>query len=119
MDRATPNLPSRDFKATSRFYQQLGFSESWRDRGWMILKRGTVALEFFPYAELDPLGNYSSSCLRLDDMASFYDQALAAGIPEAQLRFPRLTPPAREASGLTIAYLVDPDGSLIRLIQNP
>ena len=45
MDHATPNLPSRDFEATSQFYGKLGFSESWRDRGWMILKRGDAALE--------------------------------------------------------------------------
>ena len=119
MDHATPNLPSRDFEVTSGFYQRLGFSESWRDRGWMILKRGTVALEFFPYAELDPLQNYTGCCLRLDDMASFYGEALACGIPEASAGMPRLKPPAMETSGLTIAYLVDPDGSLIRLIQNP
>ncbi len=119
MDHATPNLPSRNFEVTSRFYQQLGFAESWRDRGWMILKRGTVVLEFFPYAELDPLQNYSGCCLRLDDMASFYDLARRAGIPERSGGMPRLNPPAKEASGLTIAYLVDPDGSLVRLIQNP
>jgi hypothetical protein len=31
---------------------------------------------------------------------------------------PRLNPPRLEESGLTIAYLVDPDGSLLRLVQN-
>jgi hypothetical protein len=45
-DAATPNLPSRDFEETSRFYTALGFSESWRDEGWMILKRGDLTLEF-------------------------------------------------------------------------
>ena len=48
MDRATPNLPSRDFGETARFYARLGFTESWRDDGWMILNRGELALEFFP-----------------------------------------------------------------------
>jgi hypothetical protein len=36
-DTATPNLPSRNLDETSRFYAALGFSESWRDKGWMIL----------------------------------------------------------------------------------
>jgi len=36
-DHATPNLPSRDFETTSRFYGALGFTETWRDAGWMIL----------------------------------------------------------------------------------
>ena len=119
MDHATPNLPSRDFEVTSRFYQKLGFSQGWRDGGWMILRQGAVTLEFFPNAELDPLQNYASCCLRLDDMASFYQRALGAGIPQGSVGMPRLKPPATEASGLTIAYLVDPDGSLLRLIQNP
>jgi hypothetical protein len=64
-DAATPNLPSRDFERTSRFYAALGFSEAWRDDGWMILKRGDVTLEFFPHPELDPLTSWFSCCLRL------------------------------------------------------
>ncbi len=52
-DRATPTLPSRDFAATSAFYSALGFTESYRDDGWMILSHGGVTLEFFPFADLD------------------------------------------------------------------
>ncbi|HQW74565.1 MAG TPA: hypothetical protein PLN51_13265, partial [Ornithinibacter sp.] len=48
-DRATPNLASRDFAATSAFYARLGFVEQYRDQGWMILARGPVVLEFFPF----------------------------------------------------------------------
>lgn len=118
MDHATPNLPSRDFAATSSFYAALGFVEGWRDSGWMILDRGDLKLEFFPYPDLDPLQSSFGSCLRLDDLAAFYAVATAAGVPEQRRGQPRITPPARESSGLTIAYMVDPDGSLIRLIQN-
>ena len=50
-DHATPNLPSRDFEATSQFYTRLGFQQGWRDEGWMILKRGGLTLEFFPHPE--------------------------------------------------------------------
>jgi hypothetical protein len=56
-DRATPNLPSRDFVKTSQFYRALGIAEAWRDRVWMILKRGSLTIEFFPYPELDPLAS--------------------------------------------------------------
>ena len=61
-DFATPNLPSREFKATSRFYGQLGFLETWRDAGWMILKRGDLTLEFFPFPDLDPATSSFSCC---------------------------------------------------------
>ena len=118
MDHATPNLPARDFEATARFYGALGFAEGWRDSGWMILKRGDLTLEFFPFADLDPLTSSFSCCLRLDDLDGFYEGCLAAGVPEQRHGQPRLNPPRREASGLTIAYLVDPDGTLVRLIQN-
>ncbi|HHU3024926.1 hypothetical protein ACK4RQ_19805, partial [Proteus mirabilis] len=53
-DHVTPNLPSRDFDVTEAFYAKLGFATSWKDRGWMILQRGGLQLEFFPYPDLDP-----------------------------------------------------------------
>ena len=119
MDHATPNLPSRDFETTSTFYAKLGFLESWRDSGWMILKRGGVALEFFPYPDLDPLENSFGCCLRLDDLKAFYGACRDAGVSESRTGSPRLQPPREEASGLTIGYMVDPDGTLLRLVQNP
>lgn len=118
MDRATPNLPSRGFAGTSEFYRQLGFVEGFRDDTWMILTRGSLTLEFFLYPALNPLESSFSCCFRLDDLAAFHALAQAAGVPERRVGQPRIHPPALEASGLTIAYLVDPDGSLIRLIQN-
>ena len=117
-DHATPNLPSRDFEATSRFYGSLGFTETWRDSGWMILKRGRLTLEFFPYPDRDPLQSSFGSCLRLDELQRFYDAALATGIREACSGMPRLHPPKLEQSGMRIGYMVDPDGTLLRLVQN-
>ncbi len=118
MDQATPNLPSRDFEATSSFYSSLGFEECWRDDGWMILKRDSLRLEFFPYPDLNAAESSFSCCLRLDDMAALYDACKDAGLPEQCWGWPRLHPPKEEDSGLTIAYMVDRDGTLLRLIQN-
>ena len=118
MDHATPNLPSRDFEATSSFYSRLGFEEGWRDAGWMILNRGRLTLEFFPHPDLDPTESWFSCCLRLDDLHAFYSSCLDAGVVEASSGHPRLHPPRREASLMLIGALIDPDGSLIRLIQN-
>ncbi|MGH8584191.1 MAG: bleomycin resistance protein [Gammaproteobacteria bacterium] len=117
-DHATPNLPSRDFGTTSRFYAALGFVESWRDDGWMILKRGELTLEFFPHPELDPLTSWFSCCLRLDDVDAFYAVCKAAGLPEICRGQPRLHPPRVEDWGGRIGALIDPDGNLVRLIQN-
>ena len=117
-DHATPNLPSRDFQATSRFYGALGFVENFRDEGWMILRRGGLMIEFFPYPDLDPLQSWFSCCLRLDELERFYAACQAAGLREAEQSIPRISPPKIESSGLRIAYMVDLDGSLVRLIQN-
>jgi len=117
-DHATPNLPSRDLEKTARFYGALGFEQGWRDEGWMILERGDVMLEFFPYPDLDPLSSSFGCCLRLDDIDAIYAQAIAAGVPERRMGMPRLHQAKVEDSGKRIAYLVDRDGTLIRLVQN-
>ena len=118
-DHATPNLPSRDFDATARFYRALGFEPSWKDGGWMILKRGGLTLEFFPYPDLDPATSSFSCCLRLDDVDAFTAACKQAGVPERSGGIPRIRPPMLEHSGLRIGYLVDPEGTLLRLVQNP
>jgi catechol 2,3-dioxygenase-like lactoylglutathione lyase family enzyme len=115
-DHATPNLPSRDFEATSRFYARLGFTESWRDAGWMILERGPLKLEFFPHPNLDPVESWFSACFRLDDVDGFYAECRAAGLEESDRGAPRLHPPRREVWGGRVGAMIDPDGTLIRLI---
>ena len=119
VDRATPNLPSRDFDTTVAFFADLGFASAYRDPGWMILQRGEVTLEFFPFPDLDPANSAFSCCLRLDDVTAFFEACLAAGIPEAPRGWPRVHRPALEDSGLYIGALIDPDCTLLRLIQNP
>jgi catechol 2,3-dioxygenase-like lactoylglutathione lyase family enzyme len=117
-DEATPNLPSRDFAATAAFYAELGFEEDYRSDGWMILSRGSASLEFFPWPDLDPYQSSFSCCLRLDDLGAMMAQVAASGVPDARTAIPRYHPAAPDPSGLTIAYLIDPDGTLLRLIQN-
>lgn len=117
-DHATPNLPSRDFGQTAEFYQRLGFTENFRDDGWMILTRGSLTVEFFPHPDLNPMDSSFSCCLRLDDLDGFYAECVAAHVPVSCWGMPRLKAPEVEDGGLRIAYLIDPEGSLVRLIQN-
>ena len=119
VDRATPNLPSRDFDATVAFYAGLGFREGYRDRGWLILERGGLMLEFFPDPDLDPASSAAGCCLRVDDVDELYAACVGAGLPVTHLGWPRLHPPRVEDSGMRIGYIVDPDGNLLRLVQNP
>lgn len=119
MDHATPNLPARSFDAAASFYAKLGFEAAYHSEQWMILERGSLKIEFFPYPDLDPSTSSFSCCLRLDTLDPFVGQCQAAGIPETTTGWPRLHQPRVEASGLRIAYLVDPDGTLLRLVENP
>ena len=116
---ATPNLPSRDLHATSRFYGALQFAPAYLDDGWMILTGHDLTLEFFPFPDLDPASSSFSCCLRLDDLDTFYEVCRGARLPVTTEGWPRLHPPRFEPSGLRIGALIDLDGTLLRLIQNP
>ena len=117
-DHATPNLPSRDFDKTAAFYVQLGFETRWHQKGWLILEWGDLILEFFSHPDLNPAESSFSCCLRLDNMPAFYAACTAAKIPEQINGWPRVHAPRKEPSGMLIAYLVDLDGTLLRLVQN-
>ena len=53
-----------------------------KDRGWMILQRGGLQLEFFPYPDLDPATSSFGCCLRLDDLDAMVALVNAAGAEE-------------------------------------
>ena len=84
----------------------------------MVLDRGNLQLEFFPMPQLDPKASWFSACFRVDDLDALYEQFRAAGLSSNCRGVPRLTPPQTESSGLRLFALVDPDGSLIRCIEN-
>jgi catechol 2,3-dioxygenase-like lactoylglutathione lyase family enzyme len=115
-DRATPNLPSRDFAATVRFYARLGFVETFRDDGWLILERGPIQLEFFPWPQLNPRENIASCCIRVADADWLY-AAFREGLSQAlNCGIPRITPPMSQPWGLREFAVVDPDGNLLRCL---
>jgi catechol 2,3-dioxygenase-like lactoylglutathione lyase family enzyme len=117
-DRITANLPARDFAATSAFYGRLGFVEGYRDDGWMILRRGPLVLEFFPHPNVDPLTSWFSACIRVDDPDALLADWQGAGLPTDATATPRLTGFFKPGAAPRMFALVDPDGSLLRVIDN-
>jgi catechol 2,3-dioxygenase-like lactoylglutathione lyase family enzyme len=117
VDRATPNLPSRDLDATARFYARLGFEKTFHDEGWMILHRGTLELEFFPYPRLDPRVNIASCCLRVSDVRDLHAAFAGADLATSPRATPRLTSPVDQPWGFREFALVDPDGNLLRCLE--
>ncbi|MGR2753369.1 VOC family protein [Agromyces arachidis] len=118
-DRTVPNLPCRDLDATEAFYARFGFTRSYRDEGWMILRRGALELEFFPDAQLDPAASTSRCTIRVGDVDELAGAVAAAGVPVQETGFPRLHEVRRQDWGLRAGHLVDPDGNLLTLIATP
>jgi len=116
-DRAVPNLPSRDFDGTEAFYAGFGFERVFRDRTWMILARGDLQLEFFPFPDLDPRSSSFMCCLRVADVDELYGAIHRSGVPDAALGLPRLQPIRMQEWGLRAGFLVDPDGTQLTLIE--
>jgi hypothetical protein len=118
VDRAVPNLPSRDFAATVEFYGRFGFVEGFRDDEWLILRRGALQLEFFPFPELDPRTSSFMCSIRVADLNELYSAVVRAGVPVARTGIPRLTSITTQRWGQRAGFLNDIDGSQLHLIED-
>ncbi len=117
-DRITANLPARDIRATEAFYARLGFETRYYSDGWMIIGRGKLELEFFAWPDLDPKGSNFSACIRVDDPDALLAEWEGLGLASAQGEIPRLTGFFRPEGAPRMFALIDPDGSLLRVIDN-
>lgn len=117
-DRITANLPSRDFGATADFYGRLGFAVRFRGEDWMILARGPLVVEFFSHPDLDPRSSWFSACLRVEDPDALLDDWQRLGLASDPGAVPRLTGFFKPGAAPRMFALVDPDGSLLRVIDN-
>lgn len=114
-DVITANLPAIDMGRTSQFYEALGFIEAFRDTNWMILSRGPLVLEFFPYPDLNPYESSFSACVRVSDVDGLYGAWSIANLPQKGM--PRMTAPVNEPWGFRAFALVDLNGSLLRVMS--
>lgn len=113
-DRIPANLPARSFDQTAAFYGALGFEVTFRDEGWMILRRGELEIEFFPHPKLDPWTSWFSACVRVADVGHLHGEWSAARLlPRAS---PASLPPVDEPHGVRIFALVDQNESLLPCI---
>ena len=118
-DRAVPNLPSRDFDTTIAFYGRFGFVQTFRDSGWLILRRGVLQLEFFPFTDLVPAESSFMCSVRVDDVAALYEAIRSSGVREATSGIPRIVPVSPQPWGHRAGFLIDLDGTQLTLIQDP
>jgi catechol 2,3-dioxygenase-like lactoylglutathione lyase family enzyme len=117
-DRAVPNLPARDFAATVDFYSRFGFTVTFHDERWLILRRGGVSIEFFPFAELEPSMSSFMCSIRVADLDELRTAIVGAGVPIAATGIPRITQVSTQRWGQRASFLVDIDGSQLHLIED-
>lgn len=117
-DRITANLPARDMDATAAFYAALGFAPTWKDAGWMILQRGTLELEFFSHPGIDRGSSWFSACIRVDDPDALHAAWSQLNLPTDPAAIPRITGFFTPGDAPRMFALVDPDGSLLRVMGN-
>jgi catechol 2,3-dioxygenase-like lactoylglutathione lyase family enzyme len=117
-DRAAPNLPSRDLATTVSFYGGFGFAVVHRDDFWLVLRRGDLQLEFFLKADLDPRHHDFGCCLRVADLEELYAAVRAAGVPLGHYAHPSVRPIALQPWGQRMSTVLDPDGNLLRMIED-
>ncbi|WP_380161419.1 bleomycin resistance protein [Kineococcus sp. R86509] len=117
-DRALPNLPSRDLDATVAFYGAFGFEVAFRDEGWLILRRGEVQLEFFPFPSLVPSESSFTCTMRVADVDALWSAIAASGVPQTRRGIPRLVPVEQQTWGFRSGALIDLDGTQLTLIED-
>jgi catechol 2,3-dioxygenase-like lactoylglutathione lyase family enzyme len=109
-----PFLPAKDFDASKRFYEALGFKKlSDGEVAIFELGRGGFILQRFYQKE--SAENYMMH-LMVDDLDAWWEHIQALDLP-GQFDVPPPKPPALQPWGLRVAYVIDPSGVLWHVAQ--
>ena len=102
-DIAIPIMPARDLAETIDFYKALDFVLAYRHAeldDYIILRRGSLELQFFQWPELDIQASFTGCYLRVTDVDAIYQSFAGARLP---------------AWGMREFNLVDCNGNLLRV----
>lgn len=115
LEKLSPILPARDIAETEAFWQRLGFTTSYRDANYLLMKREAAEVHFFRQPELDPFKCDHGAYLRPSDIDALDAEWAALGLPATGI--PRLERAADKPWGMRELALLDPGGNLIRAGQ--
>jgi lactoylglutathione lyase len=110
-DRAFPIITVRDLPATRRFYEQLGFTQTYQfpadgEPGFVTMTRGSASIGIG--AGADTTADRFGYWVYVDDVDRTLDTLAAAGAPV-------VAPPENQPWGERVAQTRDPDGNLVYL----
>jgi catechol 2,3-dioxygenase-like lactoylglutathione lyase family enzyme len=118
VDSIRPFLPAKDFAASKRFYQLLGFKveAEFDDGGGAILSfgRSTFILQNFFVKELAE--NFMMQLI-VTDIDAWWKHIQAAKLEE-KFPVPAPKPPVMQPWGILVSYVVDPSGVLWHVIPS-
>jgi catechol 2,3-dioxygenase-like lactoylglutathione lyase family enzyme len=108
-ESARPFLPSRDFTASKRFYERLGFKKV-LDGDVVIFEAGTSRFIVQNYFEQHWADNFMMQ-LMVDDLDAWWRHIEELDLPATfGVKQPR--PPTMQTWGLRVAFVFDPAGVL-------
>ena len=112
---ARPFLPSKDFDASKRFYETLGFEKLLDADDVAIFRMGQSSFLLQRYYQKEWAENFMMQ-LMVDDLDAWWAHIQALDLPG---RFGVASPksPAMQPWGLRVAYVVDPSGVLWHVAQ--
>jgi catechol 2,3-dioxygenase-like lactoylglutathione lyase family enzyme len=82
LEHAIPKLPMRNKAKTLDFYtRHLDFACVSDYPDYLIIRKDTVELHFFAFADLDPASNYGQIYVRTSAIDTFYQHLIQKGAP--------------------------------------
>ncbi|MEL6566679.1 MAG: VOC family protein [Pseudomonadota bacterium] len=117
LEQACPIMPSRDFAATTAFYDRWGFTTWYDDGSYLLMNCDKVELHFFHHATHRPEDSDHGAYIRPTDVDAVSDLLAGLNLP-SDAGFPRFQPAENKPWGMREATLWDPDGNLLRIGEN-
>ena len=111
---ARPFLPTKDFDVSKRFYEALGF-EKLLDSEVAIFRLGGSGFILQRYYQKEWAENTMMQ-LMVDDLDAWWSHIQKLELPKT-FEVPPPKPPAMQAWGLRVAYVIDPAGVLWHVCQ--
>jgi catechol 2,3-dioxygenase-like lactoylglutathione lyase family enzyme len=112
-----PFVPARDFALSKRFYQALGFTLIHEDEQVAIPKLGAFSFILQNFYQKE----FAANCmvqLMVRDVDAWWRETDPARL-EAEFGVPPPKPPAMQAWGMKVGFLIDPSGVLWHVVEAP
>lgn len=113
-----PFIPARDFAGSRRFYEALGFFATHADKDVCILKLGGCSFILQNFYVKDMAENTMFQLL-VRDVEPWWERHVDARLLVAEFGVRAPTPPALQAWGLVVGFIIDPSGVLLHVAEAP